>query len=349
MVHDLELTLEKIAGLIKGTVNGNGGCIISGMNSLDKAKEGDIAFFYDTRYRADALSTKASALIVAETLEGYTGGQILVANPKLAYAKLAAMFAPKAAQYPGISSEANIDQTAVIGNGVSIYPFAYVGKNAVIGDNAILFPGVFIGNNVRVGSNSVLHPNVAVLENCIIGTNVIIHAGCVIGSDGFGYVQSDEGNVKVPQLGNVMIDDDVEIGANTTIDRAAHGTTHIKRGVKIDNLVQVAHNVVIGEHSIVVALSGISGSVNVGKNVIIGGQVGVKDHISIGDRAIVGSAAGVHKSIPEGESVLGNPEMPPRLWIETRALIRRLPDLNKKVRELEKRLAELVENNKTSK
>ncbi len=345
----MELTLEKIAGLIKGTVAGNGACIISGMNSLDNAKEGDIAFFYDVRYKEQAISTKASALIVSEKLEGYSGEQILVANPKLAYARLAAMFAPKAPHYDGISKDACIDKTAVIGSGVSIYPFVYVGKNSVIGDNTILFPGVFIGNNAKVGSNSVLHPNVAVYENCIIGSNVIIHAGCVIGSDGFGYVQSDEGNVKVPQLGNVMIDDDVEIGANSTIDRAANGTTHIKRGVKIDNLVQVAHNVVIGEHSIVVALSGISGSVKVGKNVIIGGQVGIKDHISIGDRAIIGSAAGVHKSVAEGEAVLGNPEMPPRLWMETRAHIRKLPELNKKVRELEKRLKEMEEKQEVNK
>ncbi len=339
----MELTLEKIAGLINGTVVGNGGCIISGMNSLENAKEGDLAFFYDARYREQAISTKASALIVSEKLEGYRGDQVLVANPKLSYARLAAMFAPRAPRYEGVSKDACIDETAVIGSGASIYPFAFVGKNAVVGDNSILFPGVFIGNNAKVGSNSVLHSNVVIYENCIIGANVIIHAGCVIGSDGFGYVQSDEGNVKVPQLGNVIIDDDVEIGANSTIDRAANGTTHIKRGVKIDNLVQVAHNVVIGEHSIVVALSGISGSVNVGKNVIIGGQVGIKDHISIGDRAIVGSAAGVHKSIAEGEAVLGNPEMPPRLWMETRALIRRLPELNKKVKELEKRLKELEE------
>jgi UDP-3-O-[3-hydroxymyristoyl] glucosamine N-acyltransferase len=337
----LELTLEKIAGLIKGTVAGNGACLITGMNALDKAKDGDIAFFSDVRYRGEALSTRASALMVSEKLPGYTGDQILVANPKLAYAKLAAMFAPKAPRYFGISREASIDETAVTGNSVSIYPFAYVGKNAVIGDNTTLFPGVFIGNNVKVGNNSVLHPNVAVLENCIIGANVIIHAGSVIGSDGFGYVQSDEGNVKVPQLGNVMIDDDVEIGANTTIDRASHGTTHIKKGVKIDNLVQVAHNVVIDEHSIVVAQSGISGSVNIGKNVIIGGQVGIRDHITIGDRAQVGSGAGVHKSINDGEAVLGDPEMPARLWMETRVLIRKLPELNKKVKALEKRLKEL--------
>ena len=334
----MDLNLEKIAEHIKGTVIRDKQGQITGINSLENAKEGDIAFFYDMRYKEQALGTRATALVVSESIEGFAGGQILVDNPKLAYARLAALFAPPVAAYQGISREAVVEESAVTGKDVSIYPMVYVGNNAVIGDNVILFPGVFIGNNVKIGNNSILHPNVSVIHDCTIGANVIIHAGCVIGSDGFGYVQSKEGNIKVPQLGNVRIDDDVEIGANTTVDRAAHGTTHIKKGVKIDNLVQIAHNVVIGEHSIVVALTGISGSVNVGKNVIIGGQVGIKDHITIGDWAQVGSAAGVHKSIAEGEAVLGNPTMPPRQWMETRALIKKLPELNKKVTELEKKL-----------
>jgi UDP-3-O-[3-hydroxymyristoyl] glucosamine N-acyltransferase len=340
---NLELNLEKIAEQIRGTLIGDKQGRITGINSLDKAGEGDIAFFYDMRYKEQALATKATALVVSEKIDGFTGGQIIVENPKLAYARLAALFTPTAPAYPGISKTAVVEETAVTGKDVSIYPMVYVGKNAVIGDNVILFPGVFIGNNVKVGNHSVLHANVSVMQDCIIGANVIIHAGCVIGSDGFGYVQSEGENIKVPQLGNVRIDDDVEIGANTTIDRAAHGTTHIKKGVKIDNLVQIAHNVVIGEHSIVVALSGISGSVNVGKNVIIGGQVGIKDHVTIGDWAQVGSAAGVHKSLDQGEAVLGNPTMPPRLWMETRALIRKLPELNKKVKDLEKKLKALEE------
>ena len=340
---NLELNLDKIAEQVKGTVFGDRQSSITGINSLDNAKEGDIAFFYDMRYKEKALGTRATALVVSEIIDGFPGGQVLVENPKLAYARLAALFTPPVPAYQGISKEAVVEETAVTGKDISIYPMVYVGKNAVIGDNVILFPGVFIGDNVRVGNNSILHPSVSVTKDCTIGANVIIHAGCVIGSDGFGYVQSEEGNVKVPQLGNVRIDDDVEIGANTTIDRAAHGTTHIKKGVKIDNLVQIAHNVVIGEHSIVVALSGISGSVNIGKNVIIGGQVGIKDHITIGDWAQVGSAAGVHKSLAEGEAVLGNPTMPPRKWMETRALIRKLPELNKKVKELEKKLKALEE------
>ena len=338
---NLELTLGKIADLLKGRLAGDEGSLITGINSLNNARSGDLSFFYDTRYKEQAMETRASALVVSEIIEGFSGGQILVENPKLAYARLAALFTPPVPAYSGISSRAKVDETASIGKGVSIYPMVYVGKDAEIGENAILFPGVFIGNNVKVGSGSVLYPNVSVMQGCVIGNSVIIHAGCVIGSDGFGYIQSEEGNIKVPQLGNVRIDDDVEIGANTTIDRAAHGTTHVKKGVKIDNLVQVAHNVVLGENTVIVALTGISGSVTVGRDVIIGGQVGFKDHITIGDRAIVGSAAGVHKSVAEGEAVLGNPEMPPRQWMETRALIKKLPELNRKIKELEKRLREL--------
>lgn len=337
----MELNLEKIAEHVRGKVFGDKQSLITGISSLDNAKKGDISFFYDMRYKEQALETKATALVVSETIDGFPGGQIVVDNPKLAYARLATLFTPPVPKYPGISKDAIIEETAVTGKDISIYPMVYIGKNAVIGDNVILFPGVFIGNNVKVGNNTVLHPNVSVTSDCIIGANVIIHAGCVIGADGFGYVQSEEGNVKVPQLGNVRIDDDVEIGANTTIDRAAHGTTHIKKGVKIDNLVQIAHNVVIGEHSIVVAQTGISGSVDVGKNVILGGQVGIRDHVSIGDWAQVGSGAGVHKSIAEGEAVLGDPTMPTRLWMETRALIKKLPVLNKKVKELEKKLKAL--------
>ena len=340
---NLELNLEKIAEQVKGTVIGDKQSLITGINSLDNAEEGDIGFFYDMRYKEQALETKATALIVSEVIDGFTGGQILVENPKLAYARLAALFTPPVPSYQGISTQASVEETAVIGKDVSIYPMVYVGKNAVIGDNAILFPGVFIGNNVKVGKSSVLYANVSVMQDCIIGDNVIIHAGCVIGSDGFGYVQSEGENVKVPQLGNVRIDDDVEIGANTTIDRAAQGTTHIKKGVKIDNLVQIAHNVSIGEHGIVVAQAGISGSVGIGKNVIIGGQVGIRDHVTIGDWAQVGSGAGVHKSIAEGEAVLGDPTMPTRLWMETRALIKKLPELNKKVKALEKKLKSLEE------
>ena len=338
---DLNITLKEIADLIRGEILGDSHVIISGINALDMASEGELSFFFDSRYRDMVKVTKASALIVSQPTDIYKGPQILVQDPKLAYARVAAFFAPQLPRFSGISKDANIDKTSSLGDNVSIYPMVYVGKKAVIGDNVTIFPGCFIGDRVRIGSGTILYPNITVMHDCIIGSNVIIHAGCVIGSDGFGFVRDGAKNVKIPQLGIVQIDDNVEIGANSTIDRATHGKTWIKTGVKTDNLVQIAHNVVIGEDTIIVALTGISGSVEIGREVVIGGQVGIKDHVKIGDGAMIGSAAGVHKSIAPGEAVLGNPTMPPRLWLKTRGLIARLPQISDHIRNLEKRLERL--------
>ena len=211
----------------------------------------------------------------------------------------------------------------------------------MIGDHTTLYPGVFVGDRVRVGSGTVIYPNVSILHDCVIGNEVIIHAGSVIGSDGFGFVRHGNINVKIPQIGYVQIYDQVEIGANNTIDRAALGRTWIKRGVKTDNLVQVAHNVVIGEDTVIVALTGISGSVNIGREVIIGGQVGINDHITIGDRVMIGSQSGVAKSISPGQVVSGTPSMPHRLWLRTTRVILRLPEMYDRLRRLEKKVEEL--------
>jgi UDP-3-O-[3-hydroxymyristoyl] glucosamine N-acyltransferase len=335
------MILREIADLIGGEVVGDSHVMISGINSLDMASHGELSFFFDSRYRDMVRITKASALIVSQPTEIYKGPQIVVHDPRLAYAMVAALFAPQLPRFSGVSKDAYIDKNSSLGDDVSIYPMAYVGKEAIIGDNVTIFPGCFIGNRVRIGIGTVLYPNVTIMQDCIIGSNVIIHAGCVIGSDGFGFVRDGAKNVKIPQLGIVQIDDNVEIGANSTIDRAAHGKTWIKKGVKTDNLVQIAHNVVIGEDTIIVALTGISGSVEIGREVVIGGQVGIKDHVKIGDRAMIGSAAGVHKSIESGEAVLGNPTMPPRLWLKTRGLIARLPQISDHIRNLEKRLERL--------
>ena len=337
----MKLPLKEIAGIIGGKVIGDGGVMITGINSLDKATGGELSFFFDNRYRDQIKETKASALLLSDPVDIFPGPQVQVSNPRLAYAKLAEHFAPHATGVSGVSKEAFIDKTSRIGKKASIHPMVYIGKEAVIGDDVTLFPGTFIGDRVQIGDRTVLYPNVTVLQDCILGNDVIIHAGSVIGSDGFGFVRDGAVNIKIPQLGIVQIDDSVEIGANNTIDRATHGKTWIKRGVKTDNLVQIAHNVEIGEDTVIVALTGISGSVQIGKEVVIGGQVGIKDHITIGERAMIGSAAGVHKSVPSGEAVLGNPAMPPRLWMKTRGLIAKLPQLNEQVRSLEKRLKEL--------
>jgi len=334
----LELTLSRIAGVIKGSIKGDENLLISGINSLDKASAGEISFFFDNRYRDFVKDTRASALIVSELTGDYKGSQIIVSDPKLAYARIASIFAPPVARFDGVSTNAVIEKTSKIGRNASIYPMVYVGKEAVIGDDVTLYPGTFIGDRVRIGDRTVIYPNVSIMRDCIIGKDAVIQAGCVIGSDGFGFVRDGAENVKFPQLGIVQIDDNVEIGANTTIDRAANGKTLIQKGVKLDNLIQIAHNVTIGEDTVIAALTGISGSVRIGREVIIGGQTGLKDHIEIGDRAVIGSAAGVHKSIPAGEVVLGDPTMPPKLWMRTRSLIAKLPEINERLRNLERKL-----------
>lgn len=340
----MKLSLKKIADLVGGNVIGNDSFIIEGINSLDAAAQGEISFFADRKYKESLKKTKASAIIISEENLLFKGPQVVVPNPALAYAKVASVFTPPLPRYPGISEQAVLHDSTCIGKDVSIYPLVYVGEEALIGDGVIMFPGVFIGDRVKIGNGTIIYPNVTILHDCQIGKNVIINAGTVIGSDGFGFVRDGPVSVKIPQIGMVQIDDDVEIGANSCIDRAASGKTWIKRGVKTDNFVHVAHNVIIGEDTIVVAQVAISGSVNIGRQVIIGGQVAISDHVEIGDRVMIGSQSGVPKSIPSGEVVSGTPAMPHRLWLKTSGIIKRLPQFSEHLRDLEKRVAELEKN-----
>jgi len=342
----LERTLREIADLVGGEVIGDDRVLITGINSLDNASEGDLSFFFDSRYKDGLKETKASAILVSEQTDQYQWSQVVVADPKLAYAGVASVFAPSVTGFTGISPDSVIDESSKIGENASVYPMAYVGKGAVLGADVILFPGVFIGDRVRIGDRTVIYPNVSIMHDCVIGSDVIIHAGTVIGSDGFGFVRDGSANIKVPQLGIVQIDDQVEIGSNNSIDRATHGKTWIKRGVKTDNLIQIGHNVIIGEDTLVVALTGISGSVEIGREVVIGGQVGIGDHQKIGDRAMIGSGSGVYKSVVSGDMVSGSPAMPHRLWLKTRGLITRLPRFNDRLRGLEKRVEELEKQEK---
>jgi len=334
-------TLDQIAERLAGEVVGNGKIRITGINSLAEAVEGEISFFASARYKTQVIGTNASALLVPRQLEFFSRPQVIVPNPALAYARVAGFFARPLARFPGISDRAFVQPGARVGTNVSVYPSVYVGDGAKIGDDVILFPGVFVGDRVRIGKGTVLFPNVVVMHDCIIGDDVIIHAGCVIGADGFGFVRDGKANVKIPQLGIVQIDDHVEIGANSCIDRAAFGKTRIGSGVKTDNLVQIAHNVVIGEDTVIVAQAAIGGSASIGKQVVIGGQAAVADHVEISDQAMVGSQAGVPKSVPRGGVVSGTPAMAHRLWLKTSTLMARLPDLFARLRDLERRLAEL--------
>ena len=336
----MEITLEKIAEVVGGEVLGDKDFIITGINSLDNADSSELSFFADRRYREALKKTKAGAILISRDDRSFKGAQVVVSNPELSYAKVAAIFAPPLSRHPGVSRRAVIHENSLIGKDVSIYPLVYVGEGAEIGDETTIFPGVFIGERVKIGKRSLIYPNVTILRDCLIGNDVIIHSGTVIGDDGFGFVRDGSSSVKIPQIGIVQIDDHVEIGVNNCIDRAALGKTWIKRGTKTDNLVQIAHNVVIGEDSIIVAQAGISGSCHIGREVIIGGQVGIIDHIEIGERAMIAPQAGVVKSIPPGEAVSGSPAISHRLQLKTSSLTTRLPEFNQRLRDLEKKMKE---------
>ena len=339
----MEVTLKYIAESICGTVEGDAQVLIKGINSLALAEKGEISFLSDPRLKDLIRTTRASAVIVKEPIRFYKGPQLIVDDPSLAYAKVATMFAPPIPRFPGISEKSFIGEGARLGKGVSIYPFVYIGRKATIGNEVTLFPGVYIGDRVTVGKGSVIYPNVTVMPDCIIGKEVIIHGGTVIGSDGFGFTRDGDKSMKIPQTGIVEIADEVEIGAQNAIDRAAIGKTKIGKGVKIDNLVQIGHNVVIGENTIIVAQVGIGGSTKVGKNVVIGGQVGFTDHIEIGDRVMIGAKSGVTKSVHTGQVISGIPAMPHRLWLKTRNLIKRLPEYSKRLKEIEGKIKNLEE------
>ena len=340
------IPLEKIAKIIKGKIVGDGTVMISGIKPLDTADNGDISFFVDNRYLPLLETTGASAIITASYTPAFKGPQVLLTNPGAGYARVAAFFAPKVSAFPGISQHAFIDESSSIGEGSSVYPMAYVGRNVVIGKDVILFSGVFVGDGVKIGDRTVIYPNVSILHDCSIGNDVIIHAGTVIGSDGFGYVRDGTDSIKIPQTGTVQIDDNVEIGANNCIDRATFEKTWIKRGVKTDNLVHIAHNVIIGEGSLIVAQAGISGSVTVGRETVIGGQVGIVDHVKIGDRVMIGSQSGVPKSIPDNQIRSGSPALPHRLFLRVSAAIPKLPRMIERLRQLENRVKELENNRK---
>lgn len=337
----MELTLREIADSVGGNIIGDDKTVIMGINSLDEASRGEISFFSDPRYRDSVKNTEASALIVSRVIDLYQGPQVVVPNPALTYIRVATLFASPIPRYPGISDQAVIHKSSRIGRSSSIYPLVYIGEDAIIGDDVVLFAGVFIGDRVKIGDRTVVYPNVTILQDCIIGNDVIIHSGTVIGSDGFGFVQDGSTSVKIPQMGIVQIDNQVELGANNCVDRAALGKTWIKRGVKTDNHVHVGHNVVIGEDTIVVAQVGISGSVLIGREVMIGGQAGFVDHLEIGDKAMIGAGAGVMRSISPGDIVSGYPAMPHRLWLKTSGLIKRLPQFKDRLRALEKEVDEL--------
>ncbi|MCM8771116.1 MAG: UDP-3-O-(3-hydroxymyristoyl)glucosamine N-acyltransferase [Candidatus Omnitrophica bacterium] len=340
----MRLTLKQIADFVQGEVKGDADIVITGVSGIKEAKEGDITFLANTKYAHYLEQTQASAVITSKEITTSSRPIIRTENPSLAFAKVVSLISPPQTKQPeGIHPSAILGKDVDLGKNVAIGAYTVVEDHASIGDNTIIYAGCYIGYNSKIGKDSIIYPRVTIREAVTIGNRVVIHSGSVIGSDGFGFVTIDGLHQRIPQIGTVIIQDDVEIGANVTIDRARFEKTIIGKGTKIDNLVQIAHNVVIGENSIIVAQAGISGSTTLGKNVIIAGQAGLVGHISIGDNVVVMAQSGVSKSIPPNTKVWGYPAKEHTEAKKVNACVQRLPHLYKVVEDLKKKIQELEE------
>ena len=343
----MQFSASQIALLINGKIEGNVNASVNSFGKIEEAKPGQLAFLANPKYEDHLYSTRASIIIVNESLqlkENVGATLIRVPDAYTAFATLLSKYQEMVTQQmKGIQQPTYIAATAHCGENVFIGAFAYLSENVNIGNNTKIFPGVFIGDNVTIGNATIIHPGVKIYKDCLIGDRVTIHAGTVIGSDGFGFAPQADGSFKkVPQIGNVVVENDVEIGANTTIDRATIGSTIIRAGAKLDNLIQVAHNVEIGNSTVIAAQSGISGSTKIGKGVMIGGQAGVVGHLQIGDGAKINAQSGVSKSIEAGKAVTGSPAQDYTAALRSQAIGRNLPELEKRVKELEALIKEIL-------
>lgn len=335
----MTFTLQELATTSGGELVGDPSLQITGAASLAEATPGEISFFENRKYIGLLRKTRASAVFVpADFAESITPAQVRVSNPTKAFEQVVLKFAPKPIRFsPGIHPSAVVDPSAKLGERVSIQPHAVIEAGARIGDDTIIGAGSYVGHETTIGSACLIYPRVTIRERSRIGSRVIIHSGAVIGADGFGFEMVDARQQKIQQLGIVQIDDDVEIGANATVDRARFGRTWIQQGVKIDNLVQIAHNVVIGKNSVIVAQTGISGSTRVGERVTMAGQVGIVGHVEIADGSIIAAQSGVSKSVPGGVW-FGYPAVPIAEAKQQIAWIHRLGKLFARVKEIEKKL-----------
>jgi UDP-3-O-[3-hydroxymyristoyl] glucosamine N-acyltransferase len=337
----ISLTLAQIQQLVGGTLHGHGAAVLSSLSSLNDATPQALAFIANDHAAKIPGGIKAGGLLVHRHFPDLAIPQLVVPNPLLAFAQVAQTFFVRPPAPRGIAADVTTGAGVQIGDDPSIWPFVTLGDRVTIGARVTLYPGVYIGADSTVGDDSVLYPNVVVREGCSIGARVIIHGGTVIGADGFGYVQHEGRHHKIPQLGGVTIEDDVELGAHVTIDRATLGRTVVKRGTKIDNLVQIAHGVAIGRNVLLAAQVGIAGSVTIEDDVTLAGQVGVAGHITLGKGVVATAQTGIPNSVEPGEFISGYPAIPNKSWLRSSAVFRKLPELKKRVAELERRIKEL--------
>jgi len=343
----MEYSAKEIAKLLNGIVEGDPTIKVHNVSKIEDGSQGTLAFLANPKYTKFIYNTKASIVLVSRNFiadEPVEATLIRVDDPYTAFATLLEQIQPQLDKN-GVDKYVYIHPTAKIGDNAYIGAFTYIGENVVIGTNVKIYPQVYVGDNVHIGNDTILGPGVKIYYDCKIGANCILHAGSVVGSDGFGFApQGDNVYQKIPQLGNVLIEDSVEIGANTTIDRATIGSTIIRAGVKLDNLIQVAHNVEIGENTVIAAQTGISGSAKIGKDCQIGGQVGIVGHIVIADEVKIGAQSGVPSAITEkGITVLGTPTLPIRDFQRSAIVFKHLPEMSRKIAELERRIEKMTE------
>jgi UDP-3-O-[3-hydroxymyristoyl] glucosamine N-acyltransferase len=346
----MQFTAQQIALLVSGTIEGNPDTTVTSFGKIEEAVAGQLSFLANPKYQDYLYTTKASLIIINENLQLQKNITATLVRVKDAYSAFATLLTTyqnlKAQQKKGIETPSHIASSATLGTDVFVGAFAYIGEKVSIGNNTKIFPGTYIAENVSIGNNTTIHAGVKIYEDCIIGNDVVIHAGTVIGSDGFGFAPQPDGSYqKVPQIGNVIIEDQVEIGANTTIDRATMGSTIIKKGVKLDNLIQIAHNVEIGSQTVIAAQTGISGSTKLGQKIMIGGQAGIAGHLTIANGVKIAGGAGVTKNLDgEGKSYAGFPAEDAKQSLKAQVYTRQLPELEKRVKELEKLVTQLLQN-----
>lgn len=337
----LSRSLAELAEMVGGDLSGDPDKIITSAASFERAAPGQITFAGQPKFLKLLEETGAGAILVPLGVTCENRNLIRVKNPQIAFAKVLSLFHPPSRLPSGVHPAALVGDGFSCGEDLAVGPLAVIQHHVTVGNRVQIHPGVVIGDHVTIGDDVVIYPNVTILERCTIGNRVILHAGTVIGSDGYSFASDGNRHYKIPQLGIVQIDDDVEIGACNTIDRAAFEKTWVQAGVKTDNLVHIAHNVVIGENSLLLGQVGIAGSTTIGKSVILAGQAGIGGHITIGDRAIIGGKAGIAQSVPNGEVLSGFPGLPHKLWLRVQRVVGKLPELFKQVSALEKRVEDM--------
>ena len=340
----MDISIGEIAHLLKATVVGDATVRIRNVRGVQDAEPGDLTFVIDPKYVTALATTRASAVLIRADISIETAiPQVRVANPREAFATLTQALAPPPIVFaPGVHATAVVAPDAVLGKNVSVQPYAVIEPGVTIGDNTIVGAHAYVGHGSTIGADSRLHPHVVIRERCVLGARVTVHAGTVIGADGFGYEQIGGKNVKIPQIGIVVVEDDVEIGANTTIDRARFDKTIIRRGAKLDNLVQIAHNCEVGEDSVICAQAGLSGSAKVGNHVIMAGQAGMVGHIKIHDNIIIGAQGGVSKTLEKPGFYIGSPATPHMTYKRRESVVVKLPELQRTIHDLQRKIEQLT-------